>query len=56
MSLARDRKYIIVTIIMLLSHGIYICIIIGDRTGLGLNGLGWATGRVSDCICLACVD
>jgi hypothetical protein len=45
---------------MLLSHGIYIyiCIIIKDRAGLGLNGLGlgWAIGRVSDCICLACVD
>jgi hypothetical protein len=36
--LARDRNYIIVTIIMLLSHE-YIWIIIGDRAGLGLDGL-----------------
>jgi hypothetical protein len=36
----------------------YICIIIEDRAGLGLDGLGlgWATERGSDCIYLVCVD
>jgi hypothetical protein len=36
----------------------YLWIIIGDRAGLGLDGLGlgWTIERGSGCICLACVD
>jgi hypothetical protein len=53
LSLVRDRKYIIVTIIMLPSHGIYICTLIGDRAGLDLEldvDLVGQSERCSGCI------
>jgi hypothetical protein len=57
LSLVRDREYIIVTIIMLLSHGINMYN--NWRSAkMGLDGLGpgWATEQGSGCICSACVD
>jgi hypothetical protein len=56
MSLARDRKYIIITIIMLPSHVIYICILIGDGARLDLEldvDLVGQSERGSGCIVLS---